>query len=291
MQCIKCGKEIAEGELFCVECSLKPIPDVTRKKHTGTEAEGAKNLEDTKTRIQQAPMVQKRTNPPPVKRAKGKLAIALILVSVLAAGLLLWIIYSRSNLMVQRNQLRSAEAVAAEKINTVAQLEAQITSKDGELETLQSQIDDYKKQVEDLKNSIQDQESMVSQSQYDTGMQEKEIQRLEQEMEELNLAATESDAAIAEKDAAIEDLENQIENLNVQMADVETELSDLKVVNESYVEKVAFMDKYIVFIEDDGTKLYHKFECSRFKRENFWAYNLTLAKNNGYHECPICFGG
>ena len=26
MHCIKCGREIPEGELFCVECSMAPEP-------------------------------------------------------------------------------------------------------------------------------------------------------------------------------------------------------------------------------------------------------------------------
>lgn len=53
-------------------------------------------------------------------------------------------------------------------------------------------------------------------------------------------------------------------------------------------EKLEFYDENIVFVEDDNTNLYHKYECDRFKGNYFWAYNVELAIYMEYQPCPIC---
>ena len=53
-------------------------------------------------------------------------------------------------------------------------------------------------------------------------------------------------------------------------------------------EKADFMDTYIVFVEDDNTNLYHKYDCSRFKQEYFLAFNIDAAKDQGYSPCSLC---
>ena len=52
--------------------------------------------------------------------------------------------------------------------------------------------------------------------------------------------------------------------------------------------KIDFFDTYIVLVEDDGTNWYHKYECDKFKGDNFWAFNLDAAKGEGYTACPYC---
>ena len=54
-------------------------------------------------------------------------------------------------------------------------------------------------------------------------------------------------------------------------------------------EKLVFFDDYVALIEDDGTEWYHKYECRRFKGEDFWAYNIAQAENLGYEPCPYCY--
>ena len=54
--------------------------------------------------------------------------------------------------------------------------------------------------------------------------------------------------------------------------------------------KVDFMDSYVVFVEDDGTGLYHKYDCPRFAQRSFLAYSRKLAEKNRYTPCPNCFG-
>lgn len=63
------------------------------------------------------------------------------------------------------------------------------------------------------------------------------------------------------------------------------ELNDYK---NKYQDKLDFMDEYVVFIEDDGTDWYHKYDCSRFKGNYFWALNVDAAIVDGYTPCRYC---
>ena len=49
------------------------------------------------------------------------------------------------------------------------------------------------------------------------------------------------------------------------------------------------MDNYIALVEDDGTNLYHQYNCSQFKADSFWAYNISAAKSKGFEPCPECY--
>lgn len=53
-------------------------------------------------------------------------------------------------------------------------------------------------------------------------------------------------------------------------------------------EKLDFFDGHIVMVEDDNTNLYHKYECYRFKGNDFWVYNVENAEYLGYDPCPNC---
>ena len=52
--------------------------------------------------------------------------------------------------------------------------------------------------------------------------------------------------------------------------------------------KLEFIDNNIVFIEDDGTDLYHKYDCHKFIGSTYWAHNIDYAEYIGYSPCPIC---
>lgn len=51
---------------------------------------------------------------------------------------------------------------------------------------------------------------------------------------------------------------------------------------------VDFIDTYVVFVENDGTNLYHKFGCYKFKGNNFWVYNTEKAEQFDYKPCQNC---
>lgn len=54
------------------------------------------------------------------------------------------------------------------------------------------------------------------------------------------------------------------------------------------VEKSAFIDRYVAFVENDGSGYYHTYDCADFPAESYWVLNLRLAQEEGYVPCPIC---
>lgn len=53
-------------------------------------------------------------------------------------------------------------------------------------------------------------------------------------------------------------------------------------------DKLDFFDEYIALVEDDSTNWYHKYDCFKFKGEDFLAFNIDQAEDLGYEPCPVC---
>ena len=51
-----------------------------------------------------------------------------------------------------------------------------------------------------------------------------------------------------------------------------------------------FMDNYVVFVENNGSRVYHTYDCPEFSKSNFWAYSRKLAEAQGFNPCPTCGG-
>lgn len=51
--------------------------------------------------------------------------------------------------------------------------------------------------------------------------------------------------------------------------------------------KLDFFDD-LVFVENDNTDWYHKYDCYRFKQRDFWAFNIDQSDDLGYEPCPNC---
>ncbi len=81
----------------------------------------------------------------------------------------------------------------------------------------------------------------------------------------------------------IEDYEDSIDNYQDQIKDLAYYIAELE-------NDLNFYNKYVVFVSDDGTNLYHKLNCDRFDSSSFWAYNIDAAKSQGYIRCVRCFG-
>lgn len=77
------------------------------------------------------------------------------------------------------------------------------------------------------------------------------------------------------------EFEQELEQAEEQNRKLEQELQQGR-------EKLDFFDEHIVMIEDDNTNLYHKYECYRFKGNDFWVYNVENAEYLGYDPCPNC---
>ncbi len=78
-----------------------------------------------------------------------------------------------------------------------------------------------------------------------------------------------------------QELNTEIDNLIESVDDLENDIWQYKT-------NANFVDEYVVFVEGDGTNLYHKIDCYRFKRESFWIYNVPTAENYDYSPCPLC---
>lgn len=88
--------------------------------------------------------------------------------------------------------------------------------------------------------------------------------------------------------ANMTDLNNNIEYWKNKADKLEDNVSDLRSDLLENKELVTFIDEFVVFVEDDGTDYYHKYECYKFKGNYFWAYNVDAAKEQGYTACPSC---
>lgn len=87
---------------------------------------------------------------------------------------------------------------------------------------------------------------------------------------------------ITEIDSQRRSFEERIDNLQSEISDLEYKLY----VNQNIVD---FIDEYVVFVEDDGTNLYHKFNCHKFIGNNFWVYNIEAAIGWELSPCPYCY--
>lgn len=106
--------------------------------------------------------------------------------------------------------------------------------------------------------------------------------------------------------------QQQIESLNTQIAQLNTDLETANQSAENWksrfdqeqsekyklqYERIAlrqdldFFNRHVVFVLDDGSREYHKYDCLLFKyrgNAKFWAYNTEAAKSKGYKTCSLC---
>ena len=99
------------------------------------------------------------------------------------------------------------------------------------------------------------------------------------ELQEEQISEQKREIVLYKKD--ISDLEEQVKELE---KDKDTWYNYWK---RNY-RKVNFFDEHVVLVEDDGTGFYHKYDCSKFKGNYFWAYNKEAADDRGYRPCPDC---
>lgn len=268
MTCIKCGKEIPEGELFCAGCSLNLQAEAEEKL-------GAVRIPAPSGRMQK-PVPVRRTPPQPmgpqVQANSGShgLKTALVVVSLLLAASLGFLAWQYGNILVEKNRLRTQEnnlLVRAEEADAMQQQIADLTK---ELEDAEQLLAARAENIQQLEKQLSGSQSSQNQSEYDLSTAQGQLDQLTEENRQL-LTMT-------------EDLEEQVEALEAEKDTLEEALLATK----GYVEKANFMDDYVVFVEDDGTGLYHSYECERFTKSKFWAYSRRLAEANGYKPCSLC---
>lgn len=267
MNCIKCGREIPDGELFCAECSLtspagrEPAPRHPAKTARLPEREATAALPG-----QPGSGRQKSDSEP--RRPRG-LIVALVVVCLIAAGSIAFLALNYGKFAIQKANLRVREADLALRENEADELEQQLADVQSQLAAAQKNLEQMEETVSELQAQLHGSESSMTQAQYDMTSQQQKLEKLTGENTELL--------------SMVDSLESQIGLLNDQIA-------GLKTSSEAYKEKADFMDSYVVFVNNDGSKVYHRYDCPEFKKDSFWAYSRKLAESNGYTACPICGG-
>lgn len=265
--CIKCGRQVPEGELFCLECSLNPGSSLFEEPRPAPVGK----MQTPKPR-KPAPVAVAAPERKPKAKAKkqkntannglkGAFAIVCILL-VLVLGFLVW---QYADIKVERTRLETKEADLLLREKEKEELALQIEEKELQIEALNGTIDDKENEIKELKAQLTGSMSSESQSQYDLATIQTELTRLEEENKQLLLLEEELEAEIKELTAALEAAKPQ-------------------------VEKAEFLDKYVVFVVNDDSRVYHTYDCDRFTKKDFWAYSRKLAESNGFGPCPACGG-
>ena len=79
-----------------------------------------------------------------------------------------------------------------------------------------------------------------------------------------------------------------IENKNAKITEYQQEISDKQEKIDDYFEQTFFMDKNIAICPDDGTGLYHKYNCEHLDTSTFGAFVIPEAERRGYKPCKYC---
>lgn len=274
MYCVQCGKKIPDGLKICQDCAKQQIEQ--------------QNL--GKTQILSDRIAEPRI-PTPEKQAKkpvNKLLIPLVLVSALLIGVCGFTIYSYRQVGVQKANYRAKEAALTSREKELTSLQSDYDTVCAELETAESTISEQKTTISSLESEITTLEGSASQNEYNiTEMQkvldqaEADIATLTTENESLTSANTTLTSEKETLAGALKEKEDAITSLEDELTAVTSDYNTAKT-------KSDFIDRYVVFVNNDGTDYYHKYDCSSFKKSNFWAYSPKLAENYGYEACPDC---
>ena len=181
------------------------------------------------------------------------------------AALVVFVLWQYKDLQVERTRLETKEADMLLREKEKEELQLQLDDLNKQMETLNEVIAQKDEEIRALKTKLSGSQSSQSQSEYDLTTAQAELERLEEENKQLLLLEEELEANI----------KNLTEALNVA---------------EVYKVKAAFMDNYVVFVENNGTRVYHTYDCEEFSKSNFWAYSRKLAESNGFGPCSVCGG-
>ena len=248
--CIKCGKTVPNGELFCRECSLNPFDGSDdAEKPSVTVPEGRMQ---TPRRAAPAPAAP-QTPSAPARQKKGA-SVAAIILAVLfaaAAGFFAYRYYS------QRLSVRLREEALTAREQQYAEMQQQLSALETALTETQAELDAKTEQIKTLQQNINTAESAASQTQFDM-------------------------------EGQLKTLQEEVKALTQELEDAQQKYSTLLEEAAESQEKAAFLDKYVVFVENDGTGLYHRYGCEDFAAGTFWPYGRKLAESSGYRPCPNC---
>lgn len=93
---------------------------------------------------------------------------------------------------------------------------------------------------------------------------------------------------VAKLQSEVTSLESKNSTLKTENSKLKNKVSNLEGELDVCYQEINFIDEFVVFIEDDGTNLYHKYQCHKFVGNGFWAFNVEAATGEGYSPCPLC---
>lgn len=107
------------------------------------------------------------------------------------------------------------------------------------------------------------------------------IDDLQTEISEMNATIDQLNASISELTEASNEKEEKLRRFR--------SLSDMYLSEKNELKQtVDFFNKHVVFVPDDGYRMYHKYGCLLFDDSYFWAYNVEKAQQLGYSPCWLC---
>lgn len=250
MQCIKCGREIPDGELFCSDCASGPARQPEKAaRHLAPKQKQA---------APQQAAAPRQTRPH--NRLTGVVAVLSVLL-LAACGYIGYSILSYHNTQAK---LLVREADLTLRENDLVKKEAQVAELEQALEDARAEIETLQEQIRALQEQLAGAESTYYQNQSDQAV-------------ELVYLASENETLYD----TVQDLESQLTILESQLAAATGKVQYLQ-------GKSDFLDTYAVFVENDGTNYYHTYNCNKFLKESFWIYSRKLAENYGFTPCPSC---
>lgn len=111
---------------------------------------------------------------------------------------------------------------------------------------------------------------------------EAEVTSLE---EELSRLGSSSYLAIREE---LKTVQAEKDALTRELSRAQSDLTELQGQLEQLIDKAEFLDDYIVFLQDEDPTVFHSYDCEKFTRNGYRAYNRQLALSLGYTPCPHC---
>ena len=228
MNCLRCGSECKETDLFCAECSKTVSVPLEDSPYLNTQI-SLPNRKPVPSAKKTEPKKERRRRP-------WRWIIATILLALLSTALLLQLGYTLvSRYEAQRELLR-------------------LGSVEDECVRLTEQLNEAQRNLSLL------QEQLASSG---------------------NATSSELHKALAQAQIENIDLQAQLDHWKAQSAELRAQIDALS-------QKTDFYDSHIVFVQDDGTKHYHCYDCESFGQTGYWAYNTQQAISLGYLPCPRC---
>lgn len=169
--CIKCGKSIPNGELFCPQCSKSPVI---------AELAGAPVRHTTQRSVASRPATPAPAGKkaPARKKKKSRTVILLSVALALTLGLLL---FQQTTLQAEKNRARTTREEAQRQINLLAETEQALADTRAQLSETEQTLKDKDQQIKQLSEQLADSKSSQNQGAYDRSNLEKDLAKLEEE--------------------------------------------------------------------------------------------------------------